>query len=61
MSPRLRRRAAAPIAQAANAVGLTALAHFARDLQPLGAERRAAFEELLAAQLAQIETAIHRS
>ncbi|MFD7667115.1 TetR/AcrR family transcriptional regulator [Streptomyces sp. NPDC059788] len=32
-----------------------ALAHFARDVRPLGADRRAAFEELLAAQLAPIE------
>lgn len=32
-----------------------ALAHFARDVRPLGADRHAAFEELLAAQLAQIE------
>ncbi|MCZ4124926.1 TetR/AcrR family transcriptional regulator [Streptomyces sp. H39-S7] len=32
-----------------------ALAHFARDLRPLGADRRAAFEEILAAQIAQIE------
>ncbi|MCT2582143.1 TetR/AcrR family transcriptional regulator [Actinophytocola gossypii] len=35
-----------------------ALAHFARDLQPLGADRRDAFEEILAAQLAHIEAAI---
>ncbi|KOX37195.1 MULTISPECIES: TetR/AcrR family transcriptional regulator [unclassified Streptomyces] len=35
-----------------------ALAHFARDVRPLGADRRAAFEEILAAQLAQIEAAI---
>jgi AcrR family transcriptional regulator len=35
-----------------------ALAHFAREVRPLGADRRAAFEELLAAQLAQIEAAI---
>ncbi|MFE9997733.1 TetR/AcrR family transcriptional regulator [Streptomyces avermitilis] len=35
-----------------------ALAHFARDIRPLGADRRAAFEEILAAQLAQIEAAI---
>ncbi|MEV5751591.1 TetR/AcrR family transcriptional regulator [Actinoallomurus sp. NPDC052308] len=35
-----------------------ALTHFARDLRPLGADRRAAFEELLAAHLAQIEAAI---
>ncbi|MET8755672.1 TetR/AcrR family transcriptional regulator [Streptomyces sp. NPDC004667] len=32
-----------------------ALAHFARDIRPLGADRRAAFEEILAAQLAAIE------
>ncbi|MEU9093325.1 TetR/AcrR family transcriptional regulator [Streptomyces sp. NPDC048428] len=32
-----------------------ALAHFARDVRPLGADRRAAFEELLEAQLHQIE------
>lgn len=32
-----------------------ALAHFARDIRPLGADRRAAFEEILAAHLAQIE------
>ncbi|WP_432014699.1 TetR/AcrR family transcriptional regulator [Streptomyces cucumeris] len=37
-----------------------ALAHFARDVRPLGADRRAAFEELLAAQLAHIEAAIRR-
>ncbi|MET9668464.1 TetR/AcrR family transcriptional regulator [Streptomyces sp. NPDC006475] len=35
-----------------------ALAHFARDVRPLGADRRAAFEEILAAQLAHIEAAI---
>ncbi|MGW6564814.1 TetR/AcrR family transcriptional regulator [Streptomyces sp. NPDC054975] len=35
-----------------------ALAHFARDVRPLGADRRAAFEEILAAQLADIESAI---
>ncbi|MFF9645765.1 TetR/AcrR family transcriptional regulator [Kitasatospora aureofaciens] len=35
-----------------------ALAHFARDVRPLGADRRAAFEELLAAQLAHIEARI---
>jgi AcrR family transcriptional regulator len=34
-----------------------ALAHFARDIRPLGADRRAAFEEILAAQLANIEAA----
>ncbi|MGK4585311.1 TetR/AcrR family transcriptional regulator [Kitasatospora sp. HPMI-4] len=32
-----------------------ALAHFARDIRPLAADRRAAFEEILAAQLAHIE------
>ncbi|MFI6493266.1 TetR/AcrR family transcriptional regulator [Streptomyces sp. NPDC050564] len=35
-----------------------ALAYFARDVRPLGADRRAAFEEILAAQLAHIEAAI---
>ncbi|KPI22085.1 regulatory protein TetR [Actinobacteria bacterium OV450] len=35
-----------------------ALAHFARDVRPLGADRRTAFEDLLAAQLAHIETAV---
>ncbi len=35
-----------------------ALAHFAREVRPLGADRRAAFEELIAAQLADIEAAI---
>ncbi|MFE6839957.1 TetR/AcrR family transcriptional regulator [Streptomyces sp. NPDC057705] len=35
-----------------------ALAHFARDVRPLGVDRRAAFEEILAAQLAHIEAAI---
>ncbi|MFJ6406817.1 TetR/AcrR family transcriptional regulator [Streptomyces hydrogenans] len=35
-----------------------ALAHFARDIRPLGADRPDAFEELLAAQLAAIEDAI---
>ncbi|UED82902.1 TetR/AcrR family transcriptional regulator [Streptomyces profundus] len=34
------------------------LARFARDVRPLGADRRAAFEEILAAHLAQIEAAI---
>ncbi|WP_326659338.1 TetR/AcrR family transcriptional regulator [Streptomyces sp. NBC_00385] len=34
-----------------------ALARFARDVRPLGADRAAAFEELLAAQLDQIEGA----
>lgn len=32
-----------------------ALAHFARDVLPLGADRRAAFEDILAAHLARIE------
>ncbi|WP_413807827.1 TetR/AcrR family transcriptional regulator [Streptomyces sp. OE57] len=35
-----------------------ALAHFARDIRPLGADRRAAFGEILAAQLAHIEAQI---
>ncbi|MFI9047456.1 TetR/AcrR family transcriptional regulator [Streptomyces sp. NPDC053427] len=35
-----------------------ALAHFARSVQPLGADRLAAFEEILAAQLARIEATI---
>ncbi|MFD5463879.1 TetR/AcrR family transcriptional regulator [Kitasatospora sp. NPDC127059] len=35
-----------------------ALAHFARDIRPLGADRRTAFEEILAAQLAHIEARI---
>ncbi|MGN5376827.1 TetR family transcriptional regulator [Streptomyces sp. MUSC 14] len=35
-----------------------ALAYFARDVRPLGADRRAAFEEILAAQLAHIEAQI---
>ncbi|WP_406134877.1 TetR/AcrR family transcriptional regulator [Streptomyces sp. NBC_01089] len=35
-----------------------ALAHFARDIRPLGADRDAAFEEILAAQLAHIEARI---
>ncbi|KUM99412.1 transcriptional regulator [Streptomyces yokosukanensis] len=35
-----------------------ALAHFARDIRPLGADRRAGFEEILAAQLAYIEAQI---
>ncbi|MFD7067749.1 TetR/AcrR family transcriptional regulator [Streptomyces sp. NPDC059913] len=35
-----------------------ALAHFARDIRPLGVERREAFEEILAAQLAHIEAAV---
>lgn len=37
-----------------------ALAHFARDIRPLGVDRRAAFEEILAAQLAHIEAVIGR-
>ena len=37
-----------------------ALSHFAREVRPLGEDRRAAFEELLAAQLAQIEAGIPR-
>ncbi|MGO4711951.1 TetR/AcrR family transcriptional regulator [Bradyrhizobium sp. 2TAF24] len=37
-----------------------ALARFSRDLLPLGAERRAAFEAILRAQLAEIETKIPR-
>jgi hypothetical protein len=32
-----------------------------RDVRPLGVDRRAAFEEILAAQLAHIEVAIHPS
>ncbi|MES4906036.1 MULTISPECIES: helix-turn-helix domain-containing protein [unclassified Streptomyces] len=35
-----------------------ALAHFARDIRPLGADRRAAFEEILAAHLVHIEAQI---
>jgi hypothetical protein len=35
-----------------------ALAHYAREIRPLGADRRAAFEEILAAHLAHIEAAI---
>ncbi|WP_189947515.1 TetR/AcrR family transcriptional regulator [Streptomyces roseolus] len=35
-----------------------ALAHFARDVRPLGVDRRAAFEEILAAHLAHIEAAV---
>jgi hypothetical protein len=34
-----------------------ALAHFARDVRPLRGDRRAAFDEILAAQLAHIEAA----
>ncbi|MFI5802134.1 TetR/AcrR family transcriptional regulator [Streptomyces sp. NPDC051561] len=37
-----------------------ALAHFARDIRPLGADRRAAFEQILAAHLADIESAVPR-
>ncbi|RAG80524.1 TetR/AcrR family transcriptional regulator [Streptacidiphilus pinicola] len=35
-----------------------ALAHFARDIRPLGADRRAAFEEILATHLAHIDAQI---
>ena len=35
-----------------------ALSHFAREIRPLGADRRAAFDEILAAHLAQIEAVI---
>ncbi|MFF8446863.1 TetR/AcrR family transcriptional regulator [Streptomyces leeuwenhoekii] len=38
-----------------------ALAHYAREVRPLGADRRAAFEEILAAQLADIEAEIRRT
>ncbi|SOD63373.1 transcriptional regulator, TetR family [Streptomyces zhaozhouensis] len=38
-----------------------ALAHFARDIRPLGADRGAAFEDILAAQLAEIEAAARPS
>ncbi|UJB40096.1 TetR/AcrR family transcriptional regulator [Streptomyces sp. A1-5] len=38
-----------------------ALAHYARDIRPLGADRRDAFEEILAAQLAHIEATIRPS
>lgn len=38
-----------------------ALAHFARAIRPLGVDRHAAFEEILAAQLAHIEGTIRRS
>ncbi|MEK2478221.1 TetR/AcrR family transcriptional regulator [Streptomyces noursei] len=38
-----------------------ALAHYARDIRPLGADRRGAFEEILAAQLAHIEATIRPS
>ncbi|MFF4339310.1 TetR/AcrR family transcriptional regulator [Kitasatospora sp. NPDC001540] len=37
------------------------LARFAREVRPLGADRRAAFEELLAAQLADIEASLEAS
>lgn len=37
-----------------------ALAHFARDVRPLGVDRREAFVELLAAQLAQVEASAVR-
>ncbi|MEV6734398.1 MULTISPECIES: TetR/AcrR family transcriptional regulator [unclassified Streptomyces] len=45
----------------ANPERFPALAHFARDVRPLGADRRAAFEEILAAQLAHIESAVRPS
>ncbi|GAA2596644.1 MULTISPECIES: TetR/AcrR family transcriptional regulator [Streptomyces] len=35
-----------------------ALAHFAREIRPLGADRRAAFDEILAVHLAHIEAAL---
>ncbi|MFZ3572899.1 TetR/AcrR family transcriptional regulator [Streptomyces sp. BH097] len=35
-----------------------ALAHFAREIRPLGADRGAAFDEILAAHLARVEAAI---
>ncbi|MEV5297856.1 hypothetical protein [Amycolatopsis methanolica] len=35
-----------------------ALAHFARDVRPLGADRGAAFEAILSAHLAHIEAGI---
>ncbi|MEV5572176.1 TetR/AcrR family transcriptional regulator [Spirillospora sp. NPDC052269] len=35
-----------------------ALAHFAREIRPLGADRGTAFDEILAAHLTQLETAI---
>ncbi|GED89692.1 TetR/AcrR family transcriptional regulator [Streptomyces sp. 6-11-2] len=38
-----------------------ALAHFARDVRPLGTDRRAAFDEILAAQLAHIDAAVRPS
>jgi AcrR family transcriptional regulator len=37
-----------------------ALAHFAREVRPLGVDRRLAFEEILAAHLAHVEAAIPR-
>ncbi|MEQ8145198.1 TetR/AcrR family transcriptional regulator [Streptomyces sp. OP7] len=37
-----------------------ALAHFARDVRPLGADRSAAFEEILAAHLDHIQAAVER-
>jgi AcrR family transcriptional regulator len=36
-----------------------ALAHFARDIRPLAADRRAAFEDVVGAQLAQVEALIN--
>ncbi|MEV7208133.1 MULTISPECIES: TetR/AcrR family transcriptional regulator [unclassified Streptomyces] len=36
------------------------LAHFAREIRPLGADRRAAFEEILTAHLAHIEASVPR-
>jgi AcrR family transcriptional regulator len=36
-----------------------ALAHFAREIRPLGVDRRAAFEDILAAHLDRIESTIH--
>ncbi|MER5573347.1 TetR/AcrR family transcriptional regulator [Streptomyces massasporeus] len=38
-----------------------ALAHFARDVRPLGADRHAAFEEILGAHLAHIEAAVRQA
>lgn len=35
-----------------------AVAHFARDVKPHGADRRAAFEEIVAAQLAHVEGSV---
>ncbi|CAL9340586.1 hypothetical protein SUDANB146_00254 [Streptomyces sp. enrichment culture] len=37
-----------------------ALAHFARDVRPLGADRRAAFEDIIHARLDHIEAAVGR-